>query len=149
MNSGEIDAVVIPGHRVASGQAEDSPYPMGTIAMQVPYFKAQGLDLSAFHSATLNLSISPHQFSIIKPDYEFKQVAWAEGFPCEDFSFIKCEIMYHQVWYKGYVYYPHPETKIDHFQDESTLEIIAEYIEGLCYENRVRLRIKPDQISII
>jgi hypothetical protein len=48
-----------PGHQVASGLAVNNPYPAGTIAMQTPFFKALGLDLSGFYVGTLNVSIAP------------------------------------------------------------------------------------------
>ncbi|MEO0928977.1 MAG: hypothetical protein AAFY63_24355, partial [Cyanobacteria bacterium J06643_13] len=48
------------GHQVASGQATDSPYEQGTLEMQLPYFRALGLDLRDFFLGTLNVSIAPH-----------------------------------------------------------------------------------------
>ncbi len=40
-------AVLVQGHGVASGKAV-SPYPKGTIEMQLPFFAALGLDLSSY-----------------------------------------------------------------------------------------------------
>ena len=71
-------AVLLEGHGVASGQAlepvhlKTSPYPKGTIAMQSPYFAALGLDLSPFWPGTLNLSFSPVEVQLRKPDYFFQ-----------------------------------------------------------------------------
>jgi hypothetical protein len=71
-------AVLLEGHGVASGQAlnsvhlKTSPYPKGTIAMQSPYFAALGLDLSPFWPGTLNLSFSPVELQLRKPDYFFR-----------------------------------------------------------------------------
>ncbi|MDJ0715727.1 MAG: VWA domain-containing protein [Prochloraceae cyanobacterium] len=45
------------GHKVASGQASNSPYPRGTIEMQTPFFKKLGLNLTEYFKGTLNLSL--------------------------------------------------------------------------------------------
>lgn len=76
-----IAAIIKQGHGVASGKADDSPYPLGTIEMQTAYLKKQGLDLSSLFKGTLNLSIEPHTFEVIAPEYTFRDVHWAEGFP--------------------------------------------------------------------
>lgn len=34
-----VEGVVKEGHQVASGMAKDSPYPRGTIEMQLPFLK--------------------------------------------------------------------------------------------------------------
>lgn len=41
----------------------------------------------------------------------------------------------------GWIYYPHPETKIQHFKDSSTLEILVPYIEGIKYGESVEIDI--------
>ena len=117
--------------------------------MQTPYFKERGLDLKNYYRGTLNLSISPHHFSIKMPDYNFKNVAWAEGFPAEDFLFVKCSIVYKNNSYRSYVYYPDPTTKIGHFQDGSTIEIISEYIEGINSGDQVTLILDLEKIDIL
>lgn len=60
-----LTGIVKPGHQVASGNAQDSPYEQGTLAMQLPFFRDLGLDLSGFFLATLNVSIAPQTFKII------------------------------------------------------------------------------------
>ena len=50
----EVSGRVCSGHGVASGRSAGqphNPYPAGTIAMQMPYFKALGLDVSDVASA--------------------------------------------------------------------------------------------------
>ena len=47
---------LVAGHGVASGRANDSPSPAGTIQLQRPHFAAAGIDLSPFEPATLNLA---------------------------------------------------------------------------------------------
>jgi len=53
------------------------------------------------------------------------------------------------VWYQGYVYYPHPETKIRHYHNPSLIEVIAEKIEGIHYGSRLKLALDPSAIQII
>ena len=47
------------------------------------------------------------------------------------------------------MYHPHPETKIGHFHDESTLEIIAPWLEGVEYGVNIELDINTDEIDVI
>ena len=144
----DIHAQVISGHQIASGQAKDSPYPKGSLEMQMPCFRERGLDLSHCYLGSLNLDISPFTFKIVKPDFTFPIVAWAEGFPPETFSFIACAVGYQGKWVDAYVYYPHPETKVRHFQSNSTLEIVAPFIEGIRYGDAVQLRLDDRKIAL-
>jgi hypothetical protein len=41
--------------------------------------------------------------------------------------------------YPGLIYYPHPETKLGHFQDPHTLEVISLQIAGIKYGDRLQL----------
>ena len=144
-----ITGTVVEGHRVASGPSKDYPY--SSLERQLPYFKASGLDLYRFFRGTLNISIAPASFRLVKPMYTFRQIAWTELHPPEDFSFSPCSIAIpgERRWYQGYVYYPHPETKIRHYQNPSVIEVIAEKIEGIQYGSRLRLALDPSAIEII
>lgn len=144
-----ISGVVQQGHGIASGQSVDSPYPGGSIALQVPCFQALGLDLSHCWCGTLNLSIAPLQFVMQAPAYTFRQVAWTAAHPPEDFSFSACQVMVRAQTYDGFVYYPHPETKLRHFQDPSTLEILAVPISGVQYGDRLEVALNPAEIQIV
>ncbi|MGF1570197.1 MAG: hypothetical protein ACFCVD_19360 [Nodosilinea sp.] len=143
-----ISGVVVEGHRVASGQAVNSPYPEGSIAMQVPLFKALGLDLTKMQAATLNISLRPHSFRLIRPAHTFRQVAWTDRHPPEDFSFCPCVVIFRQKAYEGWVYYPHPETKIRHFQDNTLMEVLALPIAELGYGSLVTLGYDPAALAI-
>jgi hypothetical protein len=144
-----IDGVVKSGHQVASGLATDSPYPRGTIAMQLLFFQERGLDLSSCFLGTLNISIAPATFILKHPEYTFEQVQWHPDYPAEDFSFCACQIIFQTKNYHGWIYYPHPETKIGHFQDKSTLEVIAPFIPSLKYSDRVKFLINPEAVIIV
>ena len=143
-----IKAIIKEGHKVASGQADNSPYPRGSIEMQALLFKEQGINLDDYYLATLNLSIAPNIFKMISPEFTLRNVKWAEGFDAEDFSFSKCEIVFEDKVYKGLVYYPHPETKIGHFHSQSIIEIITQYIPNIAYGDEVDLKLNQNEINI-
>ncbi|MGF1591433.1 MAG: hypothetical protein ACFCU7_19755 [Pleurocapsa sp.] len=50
---------------------------------------------------------------------------------------------------KKFIYYPHPETKIGHFQDDSILEAIAPKIPHLNYGDRLILKLAPQEIKLM
>ena len=143
-----VSGIVQAGHRVASGQAADTPYAEGTIALQIPFFRPLGLDLTSCFQGTLNVSISPDQFVIQNPTYTFRQVGWTTQHPPEDFSFSPCFVIFQETRYPGWVYYPHPETKKTHFQDSSTLEVLAPLIAGIGYGDRLELELNRAEIWI-
>jgi hypothetical protein len=141
-----VFGTVMPGYRVASGPSKDYPY--GTLEKQIPLFKQRGLDLERFYFGTLNISIAPLAFEMIKPAHTFRQVAWTDMHPPEDFSFSPCSLWFKGEEYPGYVYYPHPETKKRHFESNSLIEIISVFIPGINYGNKVELVLNTDEIRI-
>ena len=144
-----VKGIVERGHQVASGQAENGSYPEGTIKMQKPFFLKLGLDLTGFYEATLNLSISPYTFVIKQPEFTFHHLEWTSLHPPETFSFSRCQIIFNQITYDGWIYYPHPETKEQHFQDSSILEIIAPFIPMVKYGDRVEVLVDQNEINLI
>lgn len=143
-----VEGVVRPGHQVASGMAKDSPYPRGTIEMQIPFFKERGLDLTGFFPGTLNISINPYTFSLRSPKYTFRNVHWTTEHPPEDFSFSRCRVVVQGDEYEGWVYYPHPETKKRNFQDPTIIEVIAPWIPNIGYGAKIKLRVNPEEILL-
>ncbi|MFD3163487.1 hypothetical protein [Herpetosiphon sp. NSE202] len=143
-----VDGTVIRGHGVASGHASDSPYPAGTIAMQQPYFAALGLDLAGLHLATINLDIQPAKWHLLQADYTFRALRWTDLHPPEDFSFIRCQLLWQAQSYAGYIYYPHPATKMQHFQSPSMLELLLPWIATISYGSRARLIYRAEQLQI-
>jgi hypothetical protein len=141
-----VSGVVVEGYRVASGPSKDYPY--GSLEKQIPLFKELGLDLERFYMGTLNISIAPATFEMAAPEYTFRQVAWTNLHPPEDFSFSRCTIKFKGREYAGYVYYPHPETKKRHFESNSILEVISMYIPDIKYGDKLTVQLIPDQISI-
>lgn len=136
------------GYRVASGPS--AAYPQyGSIEKQKPYFKALGLDLEAVYNGTLNISIEPYAFELTMPRHTFRGVKWTELTNAEDFSFSPCRLRFEGREYQGWVYYPHPETKRDHFQDASTVEVLAPFIEGLRYGDALELLLDPQEVKVV
>ena len=144
-----VSCTLLKGHQVASGQASDTPYPAGSIELQLPHFKALGLDLSEFYLGTLNLSIAPQSFKILKPLFKFERVIWIEGFPPETFSFVDCSVWYGGSAYFGYLYYPHPETKTQHFHNDQLIEVICQKIPDINYGAQLTLEYDPLELQII
>lgn len=149
MNWQNIIARIVPGHRVASGQKNDPRFPGGTLNMQAPHFRALGLDLSVFHPGTLNASIAPARYEVVQPKFTFRRVQWHPVEPAEDFSFFDVRLSRsHGAWFDGLIYYPHPETKPEHFQSPDVLELLMPPINDLHYGDEVRLEIPAGQMRI-
>jgi hypothetical protein len=144
-----VQGLIERGHRVASGEGDDPRYPDGTLHLQIPIFKQQGLDLSTYHRATLNISIRPRTWTMLKPLYTFRQVEWTSHHPPEDFSFARGAVVFGGVRYDGWVYQPHPETKRDHFQDASIVEFIAPFIPGISHGSSVTVMLDPEEVTVM
>ncbi|MBI3167887.1 MAG: hypothetical protein HYZ22_05375 [Chloroflexi bacterium] len=141
-----IRGKLVAGYRVASQPSKEYPY--GTIERQKPFFKKLGLNLDEMQNGTLNISISPNIFEIVNPEYKFEDVEWTDLHPPETFSFSKCTIKFKGKNYNGWVYYPHPETKKRHFQDQSKIEVLAEPIPDIKYDDEVEIILNADSVSI-
>jgi hypothetical protein len=141
-----IHGIVLQGYRVASGPSADYPY--GALGRQRPIFATRGLDLSGYFNGTLNIDIRPNTFRMLKPEYTFHDVEWTDLHPPEHFSFSRCRVLFGSVEYDGWVYYPHPETKIRNFQTPSLLEVIAIPISNIHYGDKVHVLVNSDEISI-
>jgi hypothetical protein len=141
-----VDGVLFQGYRVASGPSADYPY--GALDRQRPIFKARGLDLAGYFNGTLNIDISPRVFSMEKPEYTFQYVEWTDLHPPEHFSFSRCKVIYKEVEYDGWVYYPHPETKKRNFQNPALVEVIAIPIPGIKYGESLAVLLNPDEITV-
>jgi CTP-dependent riboflavin kinase len=141
-----VQGIIVRGHEVASKASEY--YPKGTIEMQTPFFKDRGLDLTAFYCGTLNISIHPERFRVKNAEYKFPQVAWTSKHPPEDFSFSRCRILHNNRKYSGWIYYPHPETKIRHHQNLSVVEVIAPLIPKIKYGDRVEVEMNSMEIEV-
>jgi hypothetical protein len=142
-----IPAVIVQGHRVASGLNGNPRFPGGTLRMQSPFFKDLGLDLSHYHLGTLNVSIEPLKYRVVKPKLMFCSLKWHPSEPAEDFSFFDV-VLHHEGTspVAGLIYFPHPATKPEHFQKPDVLELLLPWSEGLTYGARITLDVSPEQM---
>jgi hypothetical protein len=137
---------LVQGYHVASGPSQDYPY--GALDRQRPIFKARGLDLEAYFNGTLNIDIRPKVFAMLRPEYTFQYVNWTDLHPPEHFSFSHCRVVFHNMEVDGWVYYPHPETKIRNFQNPSLLEVIARPINDVHYGDSLQVFLNPLEVSV-
>lgn len=129
-----VQGIVRAGHGVASGRSAgtaSNPYPQGSIAMQVPFFKALGLDLSPCFLGTINLDIAPQSWQLLQADHCFEKLRWTDLHPPETFSFLAMQVQWLGAWHAGWLYYPHIETKATHFQSRSVMELLCPKLVGL------------------
>lgn len=130
---------LVRGYQVASGQAKDARFPHGTINAQRPFFKALGLNLAGFYAGTLNLKFACKAVYINDADYYFRNVKWHNTLPAEDFKLSYCQLIVNNSDYKALIYQPQAATKIEHFQADNQLEILAPYIDDLKYGDELYL----------
>ena len=142
----QVQGILVRGHQVASRPSKDYPY--SSLEKQKPYFKALGIDLYEYFNGTLNISIAPLTFEMPAPEFTFPLVEWTDLHPPETFSFSRCRVAFDQRAYDGWVYYPHPETKKNHFQDPSLVEVITYEIPGIQYGDQLKVQVKIEEIRI-
>jgi hypothetical protein len=142
----QIRGILRKGYGVASGHSQE--YPFGSLERQAPIFKARGLDLAACFLGTLNIDIRPLIFELVKPEFIFRDVNWTDLHPPEHFSFSRCEVAFVGTRYPGWIYYPHPETKLRHFQDPSLMEVIAPFIPGLTLGDKLEIGVDPGRVAV-
>jgi hypothetical protein len=142
-----VRGVLAQGYRVASGPSADYPY--GSLDRQRPLFAARGLDLSRYFNGTLNVDIAPRTFAMVKPEYTFRHVEWTDLHPPEHFSFSRCKVSFKGIEYDGWVYYPHPETKLRNFQNPSLLEVVAMPIPGIQYGDALDVWVNEEEIEVM
>jgi hypothetical protein len=118
--------------------------------MQLEPFRQRGVDLSRYYPGTLNLSIAPHRYRVLRPSTTLRDVRWHPTESAEDFSFFDCRLLVDDGRvYRGLIYYPHPDTKPDHLQPDDVLEVLAERVEGIGYGDAVWLELVTEQIELI
>lgn len=143
----QVAGVVAPGHGIASGKTKDPRFPHGTIHPQIPHFAQRGLRLEHCFPGTLNVDISPYTFSLEKPSYTFRNVNWHPQFT-EHFSFCHVAVATAKTITEGYLYYPHPETKIEFIDRPTQLQILAPKIPNLQYDTPVTIYFNKSEFRV-
>lgn len=118
-----MDGIVVTGHGVASGRADDPRFPDGTLAEQFPLFAAEGIDLHGLQRATLNIAVDG-VLMLDAPDTTVT-LDWTPQLPPETFSFLQCVVEVDGGRHDAMIYRPHPETKADHHQPDNVVEVLA------------------------
>lgn len=145
-----IIARLVEGHRVASGLNGNPRFPGGTLRMQTPFFNARGLDISELYPGTLNVSIAPLCYRVLKARHTFTNVKWHPTEPAEDFSFFDVRLFCpDKSSVAGFIYFPHPDTKPEHFQKPDVLELLLPFVKGLHYGMELSLEIPTTQMEIM
>jgi len=149
MSLQHFNARIVKGHRVASGMNGNPRFPGGTLRMQAPFFKALGFDISGLYPGTLNVSIAPFSYQVVRPAYTFAKVKWHQNEPAEDFSFFDVSVSApNGTAVDGFVYFPHPDTKPAHFQKPDVLELLLPFIPSISYDTILQLSISSEQMRI-
>ena len=141
-----VKGILRKGYGVASGHSQQYPY--GSLERQVPIFKARGLDLAGCFLGTMNIDIRPLVFELVKPEFTFRDVGWTDLHPPEHFSFSRCRVAHADAEVEGWIYYPHPETKLRHFHDPSLMEVIAPFMPGLTVGDILRIGVHPGRVAL-
>ena len=116
--------------------------------MQAPFFKERGLDLSGFHRGDLNISVAPRKISNSQCSSSFLIGSVDVKHP-RHFSFSACWLTFRNQRYAGLIYYPHPETKARHHQNDSVIKVLAPWIEGIQYGDHLDLEVRESEVEIM
>jgi hypothetical protein len=143
-----VPGTIVAGHGVASGSEKQDQFPGGAIALQKPVFSGLGLDLARFYDGTINVDIAPHRIELRTPRATFEHVVWLDGYPAETFSFADGRIRVGEDEHTAMLFYPHPETKPEHFQPPTVIELLAPYIPGLRVGASAHVWLDPDQVAV-
>lgn len=144
-----VPGTVVAGYGVASGAAKRDQFPGGAIALQKPVFAGLGLDLERFHDGTINVDIAPCRIELLAPRATFEHVVWLDGYPAETFSFVDGRIRVGEDVHDAMLFHPHPETKPEHFQPPTVIELLAPYIPtGIRVGAAVEVWLDPDQVAV-
>lgn len=117
--------------------------------MQAPLFRELGFELNAYHGGTINVSLAPHAYRVVEAPLTFRNVKWHPTEPAEDFSFFDVILLRpNDAPIAGKVYYPHPDTKPEHFQQPDVLELLFPFIEGIATGTELQIQLPSNQIAI-
>lgn len=118
--------------------------------MQASFFREAGLDLSCYFGGTINVRIAPCTYQVVRAPLTLWQVKWHPVEPAEDFSFFDVRVRQPEggAPVDGKIYYPHPDTKPEHFQSPDVLELLLPYLKGIAAGSELILEMDPAQILV-
>lgn len=141
-----LEGPVVEGLRIASGLNRDSNQKLNyTIRRQKPFFIEAGVPgFGYIWEGTINLSIAPKKFKILRPDHEVT-CEWFPGI-IETFWLVPARVV-HKGWeHFAYIYYPCSSPVKSH--NDTIVELLTEWIPDLHYGDKVSVRVKGDQITL-
>jgi hypothetical protein len=98
---------------------------------------------------TLNVSLAPLCYRVVKARHTFTNMKWHPTEPAEDFSFFDVRVIRpDESPIAGFIYFPHPDTKPEHFQQPDVLELLLPFVKGLHYGMELSLEIPTTQMVI-
>ncbi|WOH38232.1 hypothetical protein RI844_03060 [Thalassotalea fonticola] len=149
----EASGRISKGHGVAGSKSEH--YSAGTIKLQTEYFREQGVDISPYHPATLNIDISPLRIDLVRDaatgspvTKTLPDVNWTDNHPPETFSFSDCWLTYREQRYPGLIYYPHPKTKVRHEQNPGIVEVLCTKIPLVEGESNIEIQFNSLEVDL-
>lgn len=144
-----VAGVIASGHGHASGRNPASRYVGGTIQLQYPHFLALGLDLGRCFPGTINVSIAPLTYRILRPAAVLQDVRWFPERRPENFAFCRCHVLAAPGGVEGYIYQPDPATKTQHYDNPSHLQILAPFVPGLAPGSAVTVLVSSVEVEIV
>lgn len=154
MRQAESAGIIVRGHRVASGACGDPRFPLGSIAAQLPYFRAQVPSFEAYlggpaHAGTINLGFRGRRVALGRAELVVSQVAWTDCFPPENFFLSRAELEANGRVHRVFLYVPDPATKPDHPAAPDGVELLAQFIPDLAYGDSVILRWPANRFRLL
>lgn len=158
MNTQTVQGVVCPGYGIASKDSiktqelVSNVYPDKrvvtvdkTVFRQFPFFIEAGVPgIEGMYPGTINVDISPREFSITAPDHKIT-CEWIEGVR-ETFWLTSATLTYKGGVHAAYIYYPCISEQ--HVARNHMVEIITERIEGIAYGDAVSLDFDTEKVGI-
>ncbi len=104
--------------------------------------------MSWSYDGTLNVDVSPATISLERPTVTLEQVDWLPGYPPETFSFAPVVVRVTAGLFDAMVYRPHPETKPEHHQPPTIVEVLAPFVPDLGPGTLVELLLDPARFDV-
>lgn len=142
-------ASVVPGQQNASGGAENSWYPGGTIALQRPHFLRAGVRMESCHNATINVELAgrPDALLHLKAATHAVESTWFPGkFELHLLEPIK--LTHKGVEYDGFLYEPYVATRHVPSNKRVQNEVLCPLIPGLKYGDDVAISVDPSHVVV-
>lgn len=97
------------------------------------------------HPGTINIDISPYEFSIAVPDYEVT-CEWIDGIK-ETFWLTSVGVICDDEEYDGYIYFPRISEQ--HHARNHMVEVITKKIDGIAYGAEHMLKFDHTKVTLV